>query len=171
MVGGEPLCKYCDAPFTPTDSLRRYCSTECRLAKQRELELGVGVEGKSPRGGCRLKSKGRYVYGWFDDGELFYIGRGVGGRYAKSHKTGTHGSVSERQAECEMRREQCRSAGRKFTVHIFRDGLTQEGAALIESVLIDLFQPACNASKGMSRQERPPLELPPHVLSAKKRVA
>lgn len=90
--------------------------------------------------------KGYYVYGWVngDDWVPFYIGRGKGKRAWSQH-----GWFCEK----------LRAGGAK--VHIYRDGLTMEGAKLVESVLIDFFGSLgltmANRVAGVERQEEPPL--------------
>jgi hypothetical protein len=95
---------------------------------------------------CRQQAKlakkipeGYYVYGWYRAQEFlpFYIGKGV------RHRAWRNADVN--------------------TIRIFRDQLTEEGALLIESVLIDLFMSMgaklINQARGMRRYENGPLTL------------
>lgn len=89
----------------------------------------------------KIRPRGYYVYGWFFKGHMCpnYIGKGRGDRAWRSDK-----GASE--------------------VRIFRDNLTEEGALLVESVLIELYLedrvPLRNIARGIVRQEVSPLSLP-----------
>lgn len=100
---------------------------------------------------------GHYVYAWLDNGAAFYIGKGIGSR-----RTQAHSNDDGTPAACEVWRSKI---GTRFESVVIRDGLTDEGARLVESVLIDLIRPACNITSGMSRQERPPLTLPRNIVA------
>lgn len=84
-----------------------------------------------------LGTAGYYVYGWYHLGENlpFYIGKGKNDRAWRSSKANQ--------------------------VIIYRQGLTEEGAFLVESVLISVFSELGamleNKSEGRKRQEKPPL--------------
>ena len=99
--------------------------------------------------------RGRYVYAWFNDDSPFpfYVGKGVGGRGWMRHM---HKGQS---ALC----NKIRSASCGFRVYVVRDNMTNEGAMLLESALIDLFSSlgACqgNQVSSLRRQEIPPLWL------------
>lgn len=95
---------------------------------------------------------GRYVYAWLDDGAVFYIGKGVGDRVITRH-TGK----DEYPASCQLWRERI---GERFSYVIIRDGLTDEGAELVESVLIDLLHPACNIAAPSSCRGQGVLTIP-----------
>lgn len=113
---------------------------------------GLSAGTKSPRG--------RYVYAWFNDESPFpfYVGKGVGGRAWQRHM------LKGQTAMC----NKIRSSSRGFWVHVVRDGLTNEGAMLLESALIELFSSlgGCTANQvsPLRRQEVPPLWLS-HVLT------
>ena len=99
--------------------------------------------------------RGRYVYAWFNDESPFpfYVGKGVGDRAWSRHET------SGRSAAC----TKIKSASRGFWCHIVRDGLTNEGAMLLEATLISFFSALgkCegNQVSPLRRQEVPPLWL------------
>lgn len=99
--------------------------------------------------------RGRYVYAWFNDESPFpfYVGKGVGDRAWQRHL------VSGASAEC----QRIRSSSTGFWCHIVRDGLTNEGAMLLESALISFFNALgkCegNQVSPLRRQEVPPLWL------------
>jgi len=181
----ETRCKNCQRPFlSSTKRPRSWCSDECRtalrlshpkaeasralfaaratrIAREEEALKAAKIADKAIVSGDELNEveteaklkvhrpttpQGRYVYGWYDGELLLYIGKGAGRRAWNPHK------------------EWCRAERRKshdFHVIVFRDGLTNEGASLVESVLIDVLKPLCNAIDGIHRQEVPPLELRP----------
>lgn len=101
--------------------------------------------------------RGRYVYAWFNDCSPlpFYVGKGTGDRAWSRHED-EHG----RAAYCQT----VRVANPGFRVEVIRDNLTDEGAALVEACMITLVCKAggtlANQREGLSRRERPPLELP-----------
>ena len=114
---------------------------------------GKSAPSPQPR---RPVPRGRYVYAWFKDGELlpFYVGKGVDSRAWDRHLR------KDGQAQwCQT----VRAAAKDFRVEIIRDGLTEEGALLLESVLMAFITARgvvlANQVSGMKRQERPPLEL------------
>ena len=100
--------------------------------------------------------RGRYVYAWFNDESKmpFYIGRGTGSRAWDRHE-----DADGRAMFCQT----TRVSAPGFRVAVIRDNLTEEGAALVESCLMLLVSQCggtlTNQVGGMSRQERPPLEL------------
>lgn len=85
--------------------------------------------------------EGAYVYGWYRQGEAlpFYIGKGKNGRAWR------------------------RGCPPNTEIRIYRDRLTDEGAFLVESVLINVFKtlgaPLVNQKAGIIRAEKPPLKL------------
>jgi hypothetical protein len=103
----------------------------------------------------RRDPRGRYVYAWFNNDSPFpfYVGKGVGGRGWQRHM---HKGQS---AFC----NKLRSSSSGFRVHVVRDNMTNEGAMLLESSLIDLFSAlggcAGNQVSPLRRQEVPPLWL------------
>ena len=109
--------------------------------------LTSAVLAKNPRG--------RYVYAGFNNSSPFpfYVGKGVGDRGWRRH------IYKGQSAYCNRLRSE--SAG--FHCQVVRDGLTNEGAMLLESSLIDLFSAlggcAGNQVSGLRRQEVPPLWL------------
>jgi hypothetical protein len=102
--------------------------------------------------------RGRYVYAWFSDTDPlpFYIGKGVDGRAWERHQ-----DADGRAMWCQT----VRSTAKGFRAEVIRDNLTNEGALLVEAVLIAFTQLLgallTNQVGGMSRQEQPPLELEP----------
>jgi hypothetical protein len=112
------------------------------MARENRLQ-----ETRSPRG--------RYVYAWFNDDSPFpfYVGKGVGDRAWQRHMTKGQSSLCTKM----------RASSRGFWCHVVRDNLTNEGAMLLESCLIDLFTAlgACTANQvsPLRRQEVPPLWL------------
>jgi hypothetical protein len=104
----------------------------------------------------KCKTRGHYVYAWLDDGAVFYIGRGTGIRYKENHKA--KGGL----AYCELWK---RRIGDRFSIVIVQDNLTDEGATLVEQVLIKLIRPACNHTVSSGRKDRPPLVLARDVLA------
>lgn len=143
--------KFCANCGNEIPSRLTYCSKECQLMRKRRKAV-THVNFGTVASMCGL-----YVYGWMISGEAlpFYVGMGQGNRATDAHML--HG----RPAPCERVR---RLAGDKFEAVIFRDNLTREGALLVESVLIELFNSmgAClsNEASGMRRQEVLPLEMP-----------
>jgi hypothetical protein len=105
------------------------------------------IRNKTPRG--------RYVYAWFNDDSPFpfYVGKGVADRAWKRHM------LKGQSAFC----NKIRSASTGFWVHIVRDGLTNEGAMLLEAALIEMFSAmggcVANQVSPLRRQEVPPLWL------------
>jgi hypothetical protein len=103
----------------------------------------------------KVSPKGRYVYAWFNDESPFpfYVGKGVGDRAWKRHM------LRGQTAIC----NKIRSTSKRFWIHIVRDGLTNEGAMLLEAALVDMFSAlgGCVANQvcPMRRQEVPPLWL------------
>jgi hypothetical protein len=101
------------------------------------------------------KPKGRYVYAWFNDGSPFpfYVGKGVADRAWQRHM------LKGQSAFC----NKIRSTSTGFWVHIVRDGLTNEGAMLLEAALIEMFSAmggcVANQVSPLRRQEVPPLWL------------
>jgi len=98
---------------------------------------------------------GRYVYAWFNDDSPFpfYVGKGVADRAWKRHM------LKGQSAFC----NKIRSASSRFWVHIVKDGLTNEGAMLLEAALIGMFSAmggcVANQVSPLRRQEVPPLWL------------
>lgn len=157
-------CITCGTHFESKASHAAFCSEDCR--KRRNSAHRRGYRGEisvKPNTQLSVRSpllkhtstRGRYVYAWLDDGAVFYIGKGVGDRVIQRHQTS-----KGLDASCQSWRD---SIGERFSFRIIRDNLTDEGSALIESVLIDLINPACNIATGMQRKERPPLTLPRHL--------
>lgn len=99
--------------------------------------------------------RGRYVYAWFnrDSPFPFYVGKGVGDRAWRRHM------CKGQSAFCTRLRID--SVG--FHCQVVRDNMTNEGAMLLESSLIDLFSAmggcAGNQISPLRRQEVPPLWL------------
>jgi endogenous inhibitor of DNA gyrase (YacG/DUF329 family) len=160
----ERECKRCGTKFKSHTA--KYCSKECReedagratLKTHDEtilcLNCGASLEGlRERRKFCSVKCdreyrrvEGRYVYAWLDGDTIFYIGRGSGDRVTKHH--GEH--------VCQSHRERI---GQSFSYRIIRDGLTEEGSALVESVLIDVYKPIGNVQPGLLRMTKGPLTI------------
>jgi hypothetical protein len=87
--------------------------------------------------------KGNYVYAWFKDDEPipFYIGRGVDDRQWREHfEQRNYQRCGKRiSAECEKIRKQAS----KFTPKVVCDNLTDQGAKLLETVLINFLSETC----------------------------
>ncbi len=141
-------CETCCKAFKKTFKGQRFCSEQCSGSCDEE---GTAYQGRKP--------VGRYIYAWYRNGENlpFYIGKGIGDRAWRHHDNGD-GSAP---AACQV----IRSSSKRFEVRILRENLTQEGALLCESLLLDFLTEQCgitlaNQHGGTQRQERPPLELP-----------
>ena len=143
-------CKLCEKVVPK--GRRDYCSKECSKASWKNQSR------KKPANSKSLKNErptGFYVYIWMDGDTPFYVGKGVGRRAWIRHvhrdKTSTY---------CEKRRANC---GDNFRVLIARQRLTEEGAILVESVLINTLRNLgfilYNDTDGSKRLESPPLEL------------
>ena len=89
--------------------------------------------------------KGRYVYAWFKDGEIlpFYIGKGADRRAWQRH------TIGGRTAYC----QRLRDSASTFQVKIIKDNLTDEGASLVESVLMSFLVDTCGVI--LSNQSEP----------------
>jgi predicted nucleic acid-binding Zn ribbon protein len=160
------VCEHCGVKFEPYDATQRFCGNECREIasefcppEQRVktcLLCGREFKAKGLAKRCELcrgtTPKGYYVYAWLDAGAVFYIGIGQGERVTTRHTIGNMDSPCEQWI------------GVRFAARIVRDNLTDEGARLIESVLINAIRPACNSAKGHKRVDRPPLTLPRDAL-------
>lgn len=83
---------------------------------------------------------GYYVYMWFDDDALLYIGKGVDNRAWRHH----HADPSHQDALCERLRHSAKS----FQVRIVKDGLTESEAIDWEYALIHTLQPPGNITSG-----------------------
>jgi len=112
--------------------------------------------GKGTKPESRSRFRGRYVYAWFsEDSPLpFYIGKGTGKRAWERHE-----DSDGRAMWCQT----FRATAKGFRAEVIRDNLTDEGALLLESCLIAFTKLLggllCNQIDGISRQERPPLDL------------
>ncbi len=75
-------------------------------------------------------SKDFFVYGWYESGNSlpFYIGKGSGKRSTAVHYSPRGGH----KEACQLYRECCKG----FHVKIFKRGLTESDAYLVETVLI-----------------------------------
>jgi hypothetical protein len=128
---------------------RRKVLCECSCGVKREVFLN-SLKRDSKSCGCRGKTlKGNYVYGWFDRDTCFYVGRGVNNRIRVTHRN------DDNLAQCEVRRQEI---GDRFSVKVFREGLTPEGAATIEAIYIETLKPECNVANGMLRAPEMPIE-------------
>lgn len=138
------ICQTCNSPFNH-HNLRKYCNPTCFPSNI--------VDTDKPG---KFDDRGVYVYGWFDGDSPFpfYVGCGQDKRAWCTHRK------SGEVAPCQRMREQVRD----FRVVMFRRNLTKEGAALVESVLIDYFGRfgtiLTNQVSGLTRKDRPPLEYP-----------
>jgi endogenous inhibitor of DNA gyrase (YacG/DUF329 family) len=143
-------CKLCSTEVRTTSGNKAFCSRECR----REFDAS-NPKPKIARVSSVKKRKplGFYVYGWVRPGDSlpYYIGKGVESRAWRRHKAGVLYSRCEKE----------KTPGTE--VVIYRDRLTEEGAYLVESVLIDLFTSMganlANDISGLQRREVPPLEV------------
>jgi hypothetical protein len=143
-------CKHCGQE----SGNRVFCSSGCRLehSKTKRVQRVGRISGSFEAGTRGVK--GKCVYGWFIKGhELpFYIGKGYGERVLRTHMNG------DRKAPCERVRQ---AAGGDFVAVVFKDNLTEEGALLAESLLINVFKSMgallSNVSEPLKRQELPPL--------------
>jgi hypothetical protein len=154
-------CIECGESFATGSGNHRICSDACRALRSTKYESLRRQGNGAIKFGSRY-TRGRYVYAWLDDGVVFYVGRGAGTRLKVKHTTGP--PAYPIPAECQARRDRIIAEGRKFSVRVIRDNLTQEGAALLESAFIAYLDPDCNVVRGMKRQEVPPLELQASVL-------
>ena len=117
------------------------------MQKSMAQGLTSTVSAKNPRG--------RYVYAWFNNSSPFpfYVGKGVGDRAWRRHM------CKGLSAYCTRLR--CDSVG--FHCQVVRDNMTNEGAMLLESSLVDFFFAlggcAGNQISPLRRQEVPPLWL------------
>lgn len=160
----ELLCEWCGSSFVPSHDGDRFCAPHCRRAAngmnpRRTVRAcfvcGRQFESKGGAYRCRQcrhgSARGRYVYAWYEDDAIFYVGIGRGQRGVARHMS--QGTL----APCERHR---RKIGNRFSARIVRDNLTSEGARLIEAVLISLLRPKYNKMGGHKRRERPPLSWP-----------
>lgn len=76
------------------------------------------------------RTKGFYVYAWYADGELIYIGKGKGSRVIQT----THNSLAQ----------SLRSKSSNWRYDILEDGMTESMALRVESCLIRLMKPKAN---------------------------
>lgn len=145
--GQIAVCPVCNSEFNRNGSQHVYCSKSCRPSSSINYYKPVEAE---------PKPRGKYVYGWFLEGETlpFYVGLGSGRRAWEIHTLD-----GGRLATCQSLRTS------STRIVVFRDNLTDEGALLLESVLIDVFRRLgavlTNQSSGMGRKEKPPLTLEP----------
>ena len=124
-------CQCCGYSFSnkgTSHRLRSRCPSCAELGK------------KPPRWPRRPKNF--YVYGWYDDDHLFYVGCGSLDRALERHHEWD--GFGHQSAYCELRRAGCRF----FRVRIFMDGMTEPAAAALEAALINIFQPECNQRAG-----------------------
>ncbi len=147
-------CRYCKSKFTPIDENQIYCKKICRKNDFKpNKEIKKSSEIKYPK--IPKIPYGRYVYAWFKENEIlpFYIGKGVDYRAWQKH-TLDDGTT----AFC----EQVKISAKKFRVKIIREGLTEEGALLLEGALINFITDSCgwilsNQVIGCQRTEVLPL--------------
>jgi hypothetical protein len=76
------------------------------------------------------KPRRNYVYAWYDEGTLFYIGRGVGGRGLLP----CHNRAAERKRHCSL----------DFTCVVLCDDMGRDYASKLESWCIKQCAPAYN---------------------------
>lgn len=149
-------CVACGEEYKAVVCGQRRCRKCIRLAKQKAREkthckvCGTVLKHKRAWRLCPTCKKhtmpvdpiNYYVYAWFHIGDHlpFYVGKGTDNRAWRSDKPGD------------------------TTVKVYRDGLTEEGAFLIEAVLIKVFESLGakleNRQGGKRRQEIPPLVVP-----------
>ena len=171
---GYENCATCGKVFAKRHPTSRFCHWECQTAKsekrkQERIEKAKAVS--RPLEECEKaypaakskKTTGRYVYAWFAGDELlpFYVGKGVADRAWKRHVNNDDGTASLCQ--------KVRASVSGFRVEIIREGLTEEGARLVEATLIDFVKSlgGCdtNVANPVRRQEIPPLELPENMVA------
>lgn len=120
------ICRQCGFQFhSRAFGARKFCCDQCKLDFENHIEI--------------KKPLGFYVYAWLENDIVFYVGKGTGLRFEISHGT----------ASCEKHRQ---TIGDKFKIVIIRDGLTNEGALLLEATFIDILQPKHNIGMGKSNQ-------------------
>lgn len=159
-------CKECGKEYLPRRSNQIYCDIKCQSHSSSHKQA-PNNQGSQKTQTPRQKrqppgthhAKGRYVYLWFKDDEIFpfYVGKGVGNRAVVTHTCHWNGVTL--WAPCERMRQ----SARKFNVVIVRDNLTNEGASLLESSFIQYFTKMgvilTNQATPQLRQEIPPLAL------------
>ena len=160
-------CNYCGIEFSTPHRRKAFCTEKCRESMRHTQERNHKKErGKHTKNVSRVDQpsviiskipKGHYVYAWFRNKEVlpFYVGMGLGYRAWDRHIRPDTG--------CPQACEMLRITASSFEVRIIRKNLTEEGARLVEAVLISfLMNCGCRLSNqldGMSRQEVPPLSL------------
>lgn len=130
-VKPKKTCDHCRAEFDAVPR-QRFCSLKCRKESYQSAKVGkpLVTHVKSYVSRAVYRPRGFYVYGWCNpesNGLPFYIGRGNDDRAWIRHKVGSEDAACEK-----LRRSDTK-------VVIYRDNLTNDGAALIESVLISVF--------------------------------
>lgn len=147
----ERVCETCQEAFIASTARAKYCSDKCReVDYRRRKNAEVARKSSDIVDTFTSRAVGAYVYGWYDGDECFYVGKGVDRRAWEPHI-----DESGRSMACETRKINAAN----FYIVIFRDRLTQEGAYLVESVLIDVLKPFCNQVAGLRRQEVEPLTI------------
>ncbi len=164
------VCNWCHKDFAPSYEGEEFCGAPCNRAS-RLGNASVVADGERDCmmcgkrfmptyqfahrcKECRTPPKGYFIYAWHEDERIFYIGLGQGWRMTEKH---TDASSPDNIAPCERHR---RTIGDRFSVKVVRDNLTDEGARLVEGVLINLLEPEYNRKAGHNRRERLPLTLP-----------
>lgn len=168
VTGRTKNCLVCGVEFTTNRTLMVCCSRKCaakrgndRLQEIRSAKIKIKTVAANVKDYTQpprlVRPRSSYVYGWYDPKcDLpFYIGKGVGDRAWVKHLAG-----DKTEAVCERFRTD------STRVVIFRDNLTDEGATLVESVLINVFRslgaPLMNDKEPTSRLEIPPLTRDTH---------
>jgi hypothetical protein len=184
QVTYKKICDECAKPFVTIVARQRFCNQKCGLSFHNKLyhqtkskkrskshyvkkcvrcyeEFTTKYHHQKVCGDCSIKKKapkipvGWYVYGWFHSEEMlpFYIGKGIGRRAWDVHNGDYY-----LYADCQKERTS------NTIVKILRENLTEEGALLCESILIDSLREfgvlLTNRSNGIKRPEVLPLELP-----------
>lgn len=129
-------CLVCEELFKQKHPLEKYCCEICKeqsvLDRYQKYNKTVKEKVKEVVGYC--------IYVWEDTSEIFYVGIGSTIRRA----TNTHTTSSGQLSDAEVYRRQL---GNNFKHRIIQDGLTENGALLIENLLINLLQPKYNIQK------------------------
>ena len=154
-------CCICGTEFVQKCGTHKYCSDDCRaagiseaIARQRVKRKKHTVQPADELTATIVNRpkklpRGNYVYGWYNfDAHLpFYVGMGTGSRAWDNH-----------QESCENRRTS------RTRIVVYRTNLTEEGARLIESVLILVFlrlgaELTNQAITYQNKRDKPPLEI------------